>query len=565
MATPASRTSEAKRQVGSMLFWDSVYTVLILAPIIYVIVLYCIDYGTFQFNSRLLAKNVFWILATIPALAAVVHFLVAELPRYRRRLRAYEQIISAESLAKTGYRTKDLGQLLSRYAADAEDVRPYFSGVLFGSACFVLVFGTAASLSSGHAGIGILEKSADRTSGREVVSQRVRPTPPPGEGGATTATDDSKGAASKNATPTPAISKKSPTGKTGRVLTASTAAATPIQDGNATKSEESVRADEKKKAKTEADGHDRADAGDLKAQPRKTSAERDEEGNRGLVFAAYGSYIYVLRLFIGRLNSSGLSGKFLLRLALRGAIALVLGYSAGALGIFTAVAEGGPSLFAYFCVGLFPSWAMSALQQRGRKLFTPDEPGCDVMPLCLVDGLDDDISDRMAEMGISDVEHLAYSSPFELMLRTEFPQTRVLDWTDQAILINYVREKIVHFRKLGIRGAIEMAVLYGDYVSLLPGSDEEPAKREERAKNLLQTLAQKSEIPEAALLTIGRSLFEDQHVTLIWDLWQQAPTEGDGASSRGEDKPAAASTERSEPPAIEPHAGQPSDIEGGRS
>jgi hypothetical protein len=259
-----------------------------------------------------------------------------------------------------------------------------------------------------------------------------------------------------------------------------------------------------------------------------------DEGLRGLVYAAYGAYLYAISLFVGRLGSAGLSGKFLVRLALRCSMSIVLGFVAGELLIFRTIVTEKQTLFVYFALGLFPAWAMGALRRKAKEVFSPDEKGCEALPPCLVDGLDDDTSDRLSELGITDIQHLATADPIELTLRTLLPLNRILDWIDQAMLISYVRGSIVAFRETGIRGAIDLSVLYGDITDQMD-KGETLDKRVARANDVFDSIAKKANMSTKTILVIARSLFEDENVSLIWDLWQGAPTATkDDATDQGE-------------------------------
>jgi hypothetical protein len=165
---------------------------------------------------------------------------------------------------------------------------------------------------------------------------------------------------------------------------------------------------------------------------------------------------------ISRLNSSALTGKFLVIAALRGAIAMVIGLAVGETELLTKAVTPNQSHAAYFLVGLFPGWVIGALRRKAKDVFQPPDDGCEALPLCLIDGLDDGIIDRLSEIAILDVQHLSAASPIELAVPTLYPLRRIVDWCDQAILISYVRSKIVYFRNVGLRGAIDFAVLYRD-------------------------------------------------------------------------------------------------------
>jgi hypothetical protein len=269
---------------------------------------------------------------------------------------------------------------------------------------------------------------------------------------------------------------------------------------------------------------------------RATSGTID--GRAGLVYAGYGAYIYTLILVISRLNSAALTGNFLAVSAVRSAIALVLGYVAAATNIFAGLSPN-QGLFVLFFIGLFPSWAMDALRQKGQEIFKRAIPSCDILPICMIDGLDDGIADRLAETGIWDIVHIATCDPFGLAAKTLYPIHRIIDWMDQAILISYVRNQIVVFRTCGIRGAIDFAGVYRDAMGLTDDENKDkqtPAalanrpELQKRGKELITILSQKTSLPEQVIYTIGRNVFEDSVVNYLWTLWFDDP----GNGSRGD-------------------------------
>lgn len=250
------------------------------------------------------------------------------------------------------------------------------------------------------------------------------------------------------------------------------------------------------------------------------------EGRRGLIFASYGAYIFMIRRFASRISTSTITGKFLLRMAFMALIAQLLGYVIGELGAAPQIASSNQAAFLYFLVGLFPGWAEAALRRRGRALFSPDEPASAEVPLNFINGIDDDTADRLAEIGIWNIQHLACSNPTDVIDWSLYPANRVLDWIDQAILISYFGAKVTVFRELGIRSSIELALLYEDHLgvpsapSSAGNSTPEAGERKTRACALFKALAQKASIAEESLLVVGRYFYEDATVDLIWRLWQ---------------------------------------------
>jgi hypothetical protein len=207
------------------------------------------------------------------------------------------------------------------------------------------------------------------------------------------------------------------------------------------------------------------------------------KATNGFLFAALGAFVSVMWRMIKRINSNALTARFLFTAALRSAIAMMIGLAAGQFDLFGFLNPNGPRETVLFLTGLFTDWALDALRDRARTVFDPKAgQTADQLPLDMVDGLDDGVIDILDEIGIWDIEHLATCEPGELTLRTLYPFNRVVDWIDQAVLINYLRRNIPAARDLGIRGAIDLMLLYSHIVeSNKPGTmtgSSSPAERD---------------------------------------------------------------------------------------
>ncbi|MFY0529763.1 hypothetical protein ACN28I_43570 [Archangium gephyra] len=181
------------------------------------------------------------------------------------------------------------------------------------------------------------------------------------------------------------------------------------------------------------------------------------EGVIGSVYAGYGVYTYTLVRLFFRLNAAALSFEFLVTLTFRALIVLVLGFVVGQSQLFSdLLSMDRQSAFVYFSIGAFPGWALQALRRRSKSILRPVVSGEKELSLEYVDGINEQVSDRLEEMGISNIQHMANSDPGELSVRLFHPLNRIIDWIDQALLICHLREKITCARQLGIRGAIDM-------------------------------------------------------------------------------------------------------------
>ena len=94
-------------------------------------------------------------------------------------------------------------------------------------------------------------------------------------------------------------------------------------------------------------------------------------------------------------------------------------------------------------------------------------------PLTLIDGIDIYERERLASEGLTDIEALAHNDLVSTMISTRLPMERLIDWTDQAILLLHLEpaktnqdlsSRLVALRCLGIRTAsdLELVCVSGD-------------------------------------------------------------------------------------------------------
>ena len=435
-----------------------------------------------------LPRKIAWLLAIIPGLVAIVNYWASESPRAERTGNAVTRW-----LKELRDRYKDDEQaipMLARIDAhlhhDVALDQPRFPYTLFGAALLTMVFGVVAQLADGPWGLGVKETSelTGRPSPSPDVASRPSVQPPPA------VHSDLSGTPGPSPSPSPA--------------TAASPSESPAPSSSPAR---------------------QATGPGVPTGPEPPPPNVPEqkgpilgETRRGVVFAGLGAYVFALQLLIGRINTGSLTARFLVRLSAQSAIAVILGVVAAQLGVGFAVATERQSLFLYFLLGLFPGLVRQALQRRGRSIFAPDDPGNEPLALSLIDGIDDDVADRLQEMGVSDVQHLSTVDPIDFMLKAGYSPMRVLDWIDQAMLITYVRRRIVAARVYGIRGAIDLSVLYQDFDPKATG-DTSAAVEAARANVIVHALAVRMELPQEVLLSIGRAMMDDDNVRFVWLLW----------------------------------------------
>ena len=98
-----------------------------------------------------------------------------------------------------------------------------------------------------------------------------------------------------------------------------------------------------------------------------------------------------------------------------------------------------------------------------------------------------------------------------MLRRTNLEWRNVLDMMDQAFLLIYVGPPIAKLRAMGIRGAIEAAVLYQRLRSETDATGE--------AHVTLAAVAKALDSAPLVTQNLLHNLWEDPQVRVIWSLW----------------------------------------------
>jgi hypothetical protein len=132
----------------------------------------------------------------------------------------------------------------------------------------------------------------------------------------------------------------------------------------------------------------------------------------------------------------------------------------------------------------------------------------------LVQGLTPDIISRLNEAGVSSIAHLGNQDPVRLLRLTNIDWRNILDMMDQAYLATYIDDGINKLRARGIRGAIEMAVLW----DRLHDAD---AVTSAGALAVIQAIGTDLGKEETGVTNLVENLSEDPQVQRVWSLWSQ--------------------------------------------
>lgn len=425
-------------------------------------------------GPKFIPSNRFALLALLPGAIAIIYYFGSALPRYLthqdgvadyiRFCEAYDSWWQKtgwpRKVASLGFKPqRDVIPVVKSPKSTAPTVdRPYFAATLWAVLCLTFVFMIAVSVANDHS---TLSGRFPQLAGQEVMMSLSS---------TRTAVQEKPNTAKPDAAKTDKAKIEDAKTEAGRTEAAKIESA-------------KVAA-----ASTEAARIEAAKAEAAKKESDKLEAARNDarvieaKAMNGFIFAALGAFVSVMWRMIKRINSNALTARFLFTAALRSAIAMMIGLAAGQFDLFGFLNPNGPRETVLFLTGLFTDWALDALRSRARTVFDPaSNQTVDQLPLNMVDGLDDGVIDILDEIGIWDIEHLATCEPSELTLRTLYPFNRVADWIDQAVLINYLRRNIPAARDLGIRGAIDLMLLYSFVVegnkpcavdSALPAGEE---------------------------------------------------------------------------------------------
>ena len=224
----------------------------------------------------------------------------------------------------------------------------------------------------------------------------------------------------------------------------------------------------------------------------------------GIVFCGVGAYVAVLYYMAGRLYANALSSRFMTTSALRSASAVSVGWVIGMVGIDALLPDSATS-GVFFVIGLFYNWAIGSIRTRALTWLGAPKSDNDELPITIVEGIDDTAADLLSEYGITTLQHLVEADPAELSERTLIPINRILEWIDQAMLIQRVKRGVVIMRASGVRTATDLARIYA------------VAHEESVAGELLKSLAERTGLGLPALILICREFQSNRMLNVIYD------------------------------------------------
>ena len=168
-----------------------------------------------------------------------------------------------------------------------------------------------------------------------------------------------------------------------------------------------------------------------------------------------------------------------------------------------------------FLIGVFPVDTIVSLAKNLVKKYVTveDEKEAVQLPnLHVIQGMTKELMISLRDEGIYSTAQLALADPIKLLLRTNLEWKLILDLIDQALLYNYVGEKVDNLRTIGIRGVIEMVVT----------AETMDTTQKGKAKEIIPLIAEKTGERLDGIYNLLRMLNEDIQVVFIWNLWNEA-------------------------------------------
>ncbi len=188
--------------------------------------------------------------------------------------------------------------------------------------------------------------------------------------------------------------------------------------------------------------------------PEWTAPDRVDESLRRSVAVAgmafLGGYVFNMRYLVRQTLNQELSALAFVRSAIRllqGIIFAIVVYQVGATALPAATgtppsdaASGGFALAlgVAFILGYFPDLGLAKIAKWARvhvKSVDRDAlKNARIIPLEIIDGIDHEVSFRLQESNIYDVQNLAVANPVELYAETPYTLLQTFDWVLQAQL-----------------------------------------------------------------------------------------------------------------------------------
>jgi len=164
----------------------------------------------------------------------------------------------------------------------------------------------------------------------------------------------------------------------------------------------------------------------------------------------------------------------------------------------------GADLFVSFSIAFIPRVVVTWIRKTARGFLSVSDSPVEELDIQLVQGIDVWKEERLEEEGIESVQNLATADALSLAVKTHYPLRTILDWIDQAILIQRYPTKLKLLQDSGIAmSAIELCRI-----------------ESEEHGDLIKVIAEKLQIDSAILEYSIQAMYEDAAIQNIWAIWQ---------------------------------------------
>lgn len=232
------------------------------------------------------------------------------------------------------------------------------------------------------------------------------------------------------------------------------------------------------------------------------------------IAAIAGAYMWVLNDFIWRARRQDFAPSDIAWGVLRLTIAIPMGYA------FAAIASKDAGPFVAFAIGAFPLDALTTVLQRTAL----DKVGYKERETEISDGVtklqgvNNDIVDRLAKEDITTITQVAYCDPIRLTMRSSLTFNLVTDLMNQALAWEYLDGGMDKIRPFGLRGAVEIA----HFVSDLKSGDDSAAGRQARdaMKAVVAVLESSQAQTDATLRNAFDEIVGDPFTDYLVSIWE---------------------------------------------
>jgi hypothetical protein len=242
-------------------------------------------------------------------------------------------------------------------------------------------------------------------------------------------------------------------------------------------------------------------------QPTKPTWSAKLELNAAALAALAGAYMWVVSDFIWRGRRMDFAPGDILWGSLRIFIAAPMGLA------FGGIIEPKVLAFVAFGLGAFPlETIQSFLRQLSAKTMNVQIGASQTSELLNLNGVDQNLSERLEQEDIRSIVQLAYCDPIQLTMRSNLSFNSVVDLVSQALAWVYIEHKLPIVRTYGLRGAYE----FRELCEHLDGTD---AGKKTIAQNLLPLIAQALDVSEQQMWFVINEIANDPYTEFIYKTW----------------------------------------------